>query len=52
MMLARMYRRWRAARQCFHHDHHAGKSWIEQAIIDCGRRKMYWCSKCGHSWIL
>lgn len=42
--------RWRIRRQCFHHDHTAGESWISSQLIDGGMRKHFWCTRCDHSW--
>jgi len=41
----------RKRRACFHHDHHTGQSWIRSHLIDLGRAKLYWCQRCGQSWI-
>jgi hypothetical protein len=53
------FRAWRQQRQCFHHDHGGNPantrpaiSWIKQQIIDMGRRKMFWCDRCGRTWFV
>lgn len=50
-------RRWRERRSCFHHDiagnpanSRPAESWIEQRLIDLGRRKMFWCTHCDRTW--
>jgi hypothetical protein len=47
---------WLKARQarknCFHHDHRTGESWIASRLIDVGARKMFWCIKCNQTWIV
>lgn len=35
---------------CMHHSWHTGTSWIESRLIDLGRRKMFWCTRCGRTW--
>ena len=48
--------RWGTARRdraaCFHHDHRTGESWIESRLIEVGRNKIFWCTKCGKTWIV
>lgn len=44
-------RRWLERRDCFHHDHRSGVSWIDSELIDLGRRKRFWCVKCGRVWL-
>lgn len=57
------FRKWREKRYkqkyCMHHDiggnpanSKPAVSWIEQRIIDLGRRKIFWCTKCLKSWII
>jgi hypothetical protein len=47
--------------RCFHHEHggnpantRPAHSWIQQQLIDLGRRKMFWCDEaqggCGKTW--
>lgn len=46
---------WRTHRErveCFHHDHHAGGSWITAQLVDMGRRKIFTCTHCGKVWIV
>lgn len=40
------WRRWRARRDCFHHDHRTGTSWIQTIGIIDGGRKAYRCTGC------
>jgi hypothetical protein len=42
--------RWQR-RRCFHHDHRSGESWIKEQLVDVGRRKMWWCDRCGKTWL-
>lgn len=44
------WQRWRAQRECFHHDHARGISWIRSELIDLGRRKLFWCAVCDRRW--
>jgi len=37
-------------RECFHHDPDTGESFVGQALIDLGRRKHWWCRRCGRDW--
>jgi hypothetical protein len=46
-----LFARWRARRACFHHDRSTGESWLFCQLIDLGRRKEFWCTKCGKMWI-
>jgi hypothetical protein len=52
----------RKRKYCFHHDKGGNPSnsqpavsWIKEAKIDTGMRKMFWCSErlggCGKTWI-
>lgn len=41
--------RWTAKSKCFHHDRRSGDSWINEMMIDFGR-KMFWCKKCRKTW--
>jgi len=43
-----IWSRWRDRRNCFHHDHATGTSWIRSRIIDPGKR--FWCVGCGKVW--
>lgn len=47
-----MFAAWRKRRNCFHHDHRSGVSWIESRLIDMGSRKMFWCTDCGRTWFV
>lgn len=40
----------RKRRNCFHHDHRTGTSWIKSQLIDYGR-KLFWCTTCERTWI-
>lgn len=40
----------RKRRNCFHHDHVTGKTWIESRLINMGTQKMFWCIECGRTW--
>jgi hypothetical protein len=49
---------WRKRRNCLHHEPGGNPantrrawSWIEQQLIDTGRRKMLWCTHCEKTWI-
>lgn len=42
----------RAQRHCFHHDHRTGESWIKSALVDLGRNKHFWCTKCEKGWFV
>lgn len=45
------WRAWRKRRQCFHHDHTTGESWVGRgSIIDY--RKLYLCDRCGRIWVI
>jgi len=46
-----MIRRWRDRRDCFHHDHRSGQSWITGQLIDTGMRKLWRCTRCERIWI-
>lgn len=46
------WRRWLIRRRCFHHDHRAEVSWIQSRLIDLGRRKMFWCTRCERTWFV
>lgn len=46
-----MIARWRKRRQCFHHDHIMGTSWVTGHLIDLGRNKLWRCSHCGRIWL-
>lgn len=41
---------WRERRRCFHHDWRTGTSWIEDQIVDAGRAKHFWCTRCRRYW--
>lgn len=50
---------WRLRRQrkqkrknCFHHDHRDGSSWIKSRLINNGAGKMFWCGLCGQTWFV
>lgn len=34
-------------RVCWHHDRATGKSWVQSELIDLGRAKAEWCTRCG-----
>lgn len=43
---------------CFHHDiggnpanTNKAVSWIKQELRDMGRHKIFWCVKCGKTWL-
>jgi hypothetical protein len=42
-------------RECFHHDHTHGYSYITSEMVDAGRAKRYTCSQknggCGKAWV-
>ena len=53
-------------KECFHHslptrEYISGtggefvsmppESWIQSQLIDTGKRKMFWCTQCGRTWI-
>ena len=42
---------WRQRRNCWHHDHTTGQSWITGHIIDAGRAKLWRCSNCDRTWV-
>lgn len=51
------WRKWQDRRKCFHHDiggnpanTRPAVSWIDQVLIDMGRRKMFWCTHCQKTW--
>jgi hypothetical protein len=44
-------RRWRARRECFHHNCATGESFITGRLVDLGRRKLFTCRECGRRWI-
>jgi len=44
------YLHWLDRRNCFHHNHKTGESWIETEIIDW--RKLYTCRDCGRRWVI
>lgn len=46
------FARRRAQRACFHHNHHTGESWIRSVLVDLGRNKRFWCTKCEKSWFV
>lgn len=41
---------WRKRRACFHHDTCSGTSWIASQLVDFGRAKHHWCTRCGRYW--
>ena len=41
---------WRKRRACFHHDTRYGTSWIASQLVDLGRAKHFWCTRCGRYW--
>lgn len=43
--------RWHKRRDCFHHNHRAGQSWVTGTLIDLGARKLWRCGHCGRTWI-
>lgn len=45
-----MFTQWRASRNCFHHDHRTGESWIVSTLTHAGMGKTFWCRKCGRAW--
>lgn len=45
-------RKWRARRECFHHDHRTGTSWITSQLINTGMGKMFSCQRCGRTWFV
>jgi hypothetical protein len=56
-VIAKWWRARRKRKDCFHHDiggnpanTRPATSWINQQLIDTGRRKMFWCTKCGQTW--
>lgn len=55
----KFWERRRRQRYCLHHDTggnpantHPAVSWIEQRLIDAGRRKMLWCRTCLKHWFI
>ena len=40
----------RRRRSCFHHDHITGQTWIRSQLVDLGRAKHYWCTRCRRYW--
>lgn len=44
------WRRRSKRRNCFHHDHRTGESWILSQILDPG--KMFWCKECDQRWFV
>jgi len=51
MILWRWFTQWQDRRACFHHAHTTGTSWIESELVDLGRRKRFWCNRCGRVWL-
>jgi hypothetical protein len=53
-MIRRWWKRRREQRDCFHHDRRYEQtgSWVESMLIDLGRRKMFWCTRCDKTWIV
>lgn len=46
---------WKAIKKrkdCFHHDHKTGQSWIKSQLINIGTGKMFWCAVCGRTWFV
>lgn len=41
---------WQHRRACFHHDRQTGESWIRSRLVDTGKAKHFWCTKCGRYW--
>jgi len=41
-----MWVRRRLRGRCWHHDDNTGDSWVRKQLIDMGRRKLIWCTKC------
>lgn len=37
---------------CWHHDAADGTSFIESALVDIGRTKVFWCTRCQQTWTL
>lgn len=35
--------------KCRHHDPHTGTSWVVGRLIDTGRSKLWWCTRCGRN---
>lgn len=49
------WRRWRAQRSCLHHNPHTGpgnppETFLRWELIDCGMRRMHWCTVCRKHW--
>lgn len=40
----------RKRKNCFHHDHSTGVSWIKSQLIETGMGKMFWCARCQQTW--
>ncbi|MEU8023781.1 hypothetical protein AB0B88_16350 [Micromonospora haikouensis] len=43
------FRAWRKRRNCFHHNRR-GETWIAEQLVDGGRAKHFWCTRCGRYW--
>lgn len=57
--MIKWWRQWRKQRRCLHHEIGGNPanttpafSYIEQRLIDVGRRKMLWCTECERIWIV
>lgn len=47
-----VWRRWRKRRECFHHDHSTGTTWITGQLINSGTGKMFTCANCQNTWFV
>lgn len=45
-------RRWRAQRDCFHHNQSTGATWIGARLINTGANKVFKCMMCGRMWFV
>jgi hypothetical protein len=37
---------------CWHHDYKTGITYISSSLVDAGRNKIFWCTRCQKSWML
>lgn len=57
--MIKWWRQWRKQRRCLHHEIGGNPanttpafSYIDQSLLDVGRRKMLWCTECERTWIV
>lgn len=49
-MIRGLLRARRKRRDCFHHDHLTGETWLAVEHVSGGRR-LWFCTRCGRTWL-